>query len=817
MATSEATITIAAKDLASQDLKKILELLKATVEEKRKDTAATSTATEETGKWGQSQVMAGAAVAGVTVALVAAGAAIKRSVELMLEATQVADRYQFAEAQVDAALRRTAKDTDEAARMKARLMSVSARLATQTGVEVTQVQIATARYVAMGKSVDEAGRLASLAMDISARKGIEFADAAQKVAEVTRSNTGSFAELADATKGEEEALDAMTSKTAKSERMLKLLEERFGGAKSEIQGTQVAVNNLTNAKAGLVAEIGKLIDESGVVDLVLRPVTDVLGQMALEVKNNKKQYLDLALVMADKVVGAGEFIAKSLVVVVTAARTLGVGLEMLAVTSKIAWNNILQSVGTVQLALKELFVSMLSGFDTALEKMESLASSLGQDTLASGLRDARGALQGLIATEQAGAKARKSANAELGKNTSDYVNQLDSLGITQQRIMKQGADAWTAVDSASAKASANIEARRKKLAATQETAPNQDLKGARKEQDKLAAEGAARDAKKESALAAQVEVLRLQTKLLTTVNQQERVNLEYQIKIAQAKANAASIENAELATATLKKEQKEAELQRERALLDLQTQRGERAREQFVAELERQALLRKEREAAVQETVDGIMRVAESFDVLGSSSNQSIALAGKGLKSLTGAIGALYKANLNNNKQTAEGAKLTAGAYASIGEGVASLAGSMGASAILQAAILAPFNLAAGLAASANPATAPQAPMYYAAAAQYAVVAGMSAAGVGGGGGGGGGIGGTGLRDGAPSGPLSASDAAKESAEIFAEVFAEKTGGRNQSITIDLRNSIVASSGEQLYEEVRRSARTAGVDLDRRG
>ena len=811
MANEQATITIKVKDIASADLKKIASALEDVANGEQEAAQGATDNTTATSAMGKASSLAGAAIGATTAVVAAAAAGVVALTKAMLAATDVADGYQFAEAQVDAAVRRVAKDTAEAAKMKMQLLKVSQDLATATGAEVTEVQKITARYVQMGISVERAGKLASLAYDISARTGKDATEAAQKLAEVVRSNTGSFAELTDATKSEEEALDKMTSKTAKAERMIGILEERFGGAKSEIQGTQIATNNLSNAKQGLIAEIGKVIDESKLFSLVLSPLTAQINRMAKYVRDNKTALMDMALVLGTNVVKAGGLAAKVVTGVATAARLVAVGIKVLAVSSEIAWNNMLNVVSTVSQAIQGFMLKMVEGLQTTLTNMREMAEALGQDRIAASLRRAEAAVGGLINAQKKGIATLADGDKKRAESNKELVKSLVDLGKETETVIQQGADAYVKIDTVMENTVNNIRRARAEIAKAPAASATQDLTGQNKKQAKLSQDALKLDEKKKALLASQAKLLDLRTKLLSTTNQEEQINLDYQIKVMEAKNAAAQIDDAALAQATLRNGLKKAEIEKERALLDLNTKRGEKAKEQFLSELERQALARKEREAAVQETVAGIMSVANSFDVMGSSSNAAIAKAGKGLKSLTSAIGDLYKVNQLNNQKTAEGAKLTAGAYASIGEGVASLAGSMGASAILQAAILAPFNLAAGLAASANPATAAQAPFYYAAAAQYAVVAGMSAAGVGGKGG----SGGSGGAAGTSATPPAPSENAKQAAEVFAETFAEKTGGGGgQTIIFDMRGSMVLDENK-LFDQVNNSARAEGLDLRR--
>lgn len=755
MANEQATITIKVKDIASADLKKIASALNDVAEGENQAAQGANDNSAATSAMGKASSVAGAAIGATTVIVAAAAAGIVALTKAMLAATDVADGYQFAEAQVDAAVKRVAKSTGEAAKMKAQLLKISQDLAVATGAEVTEVQKITARYVQMGISVDRAGKLASLAYDISARTGKDATDAAQKLAEVVRSNTGSFAELTDATKSEEEALDKMTSKTAKAERMIGILEERFGGAKSEIQGTQIATNNLTNAKQGLIAEIGKVIDESGLFSLVLTPLTTQINRMAKYVRDNKTALMDMALVLGTNVVKAGGLAAKVVTGVATAARLVAVGIKVLAVSSEIAWNNMLNVVSTVSQAIQGFMLKMVEGLQTTLTNMREMAETLGQDRIAASLRRAEAAGGGLINAQKKGIANLADGDKKRAESNKELVKSLVDLGKETETVIQQGADAYVAIDTVMENTVNNIRKARAEIAKTPAASTSQDLTGQNKKQEKLRLDAAKLEAQKLN----EIHKKALEQRLADEMEQRVRWMAFWE------------------------------KLEEER-----------KAREEKAAEDRR-----KREEEDKKKTLADLMEIGAILDSLGQGSQGRLAGVGKSLAGIGKAVIAVKK----KSDGLTTGVEATQAAFSGAGQAAAGFAEGMGASATVQSAILAAFETAASIASFAM-GDIKGGVLHAAAAAQYAIVAGTSAGGSSGSSGGSGSASG-----GVTSGPPAPSENAKQAAEVFAETFAEKTGGGGgQTIIFDMRGSMVLDENK-LFDQVNSSARAEGLDLRR--
>ena len=799
----QATITLKLKDLATKGV----ERAKAAIDKYRKageDAGSSTSRLSQASKALSGSLGAMAAGAGVAAAgFVMVASALTALYKVTHIATEAADAYQFAEAQLDAAIRRTAKTSAEAVKMKKDLIETSKRLALSTGEEESAVQVLIAGYVKMGKSAEEAGKMASLAYDISGRTGMEAAKASESLAKVMRGNVGSFADLTDATKAEEDALNKMTSAGERTEFMLGILGERFAGGTSEIQGTQVATNNLINAKTRLVAMMGRAIDESGVFGAILSPLTDKLTKLGDKAEGSRDQLKDFALMVGKGVVKSVGVATKVILGLVTGAKLAGIGFKGLAIVGSIAMSELMRIVAKMSSATVSAFGDITASMDRLLEGLESIARATGNVKMIKMATEAREALQGISKSSKDLAKSLTGDVKLMEGTTAALKQELEGIGKATELALGDLATGIRKIDEMEGKALANIKKRRDALKTDKPT--DNAFNQRNKLQARLASLAKHREAKQQALMRQRLVIIQLETRLLRTKNEEEKIALRFMIAQNKVKLSSASIEFGALRTATLKKGMEEAEINRQKELLDLANLRLGKDVEAADKRLELQKELAENDAQMREEFAASIGGLGSAFDGMVESSSRGLKQIGTGLQGLATLGADVSRVVTESAKGSTEGALASAKALSTAGQSMSGFAQMMGASATAQAAILALFETGASVASFAA-GDIFGGTQHALAAGTFAAVAGKSATTSGGAAGGGGSA--------STGSPATPTQSTREAAELFAEELAGQLGGGGQGQQIVLNfDGAQIYSPETLIDHVAESAAAQGYDL----
>lgn len=745
----------------------------------------------------------GLVATGVEKALGLLSGGVQQVTALMSEALMVANRYQGAEAQLDAGLRASAKSAETYNATKAKAIKLSRELSLATGVEETEIQTLIARQLQLGLSYQESAENASLALDIMARKGIELKDASEKLAKVRRGEVGDLAELIDLTKREQEALEKMTSSSARTARMMELVRERFAGAKGEIQSSEVAVKNLQNAKNALTAEVGKLIDESGLYQAVLSPLTDAIYKQADATASNKKQTQLYALSLGADVIPILAKFALSLNMVYTLAEQSGVGLKMLGVLGESAAAVVGSSAALMGVALGTAMAQINDLQAKALQTAADAAEFLGKDDVAKALRTwGDGAA--------ASAKVIRDNVEDLEHAHKGYIMTITDTGSELEKVTKQqdvmlqaSADRIRGIESLERQALERIDKAKSAVEARDDTRRKAAVKG-ETVRAKLAGDAKALDAQGVALVNAQLKTAQERVKLQAMLTEGERINQRAVVARAELEERLLGIQDKRIREQTKIAELARIEAERQDAVIKL-------ADEVHKRDIARGDVLRAqeaEREAHLQRALDSTAALQAQLNALGDT--KGIRGLGAGLATVTGSISDARKVMREFAVSSKAGGQAAASALANAGKGAAGFAQALGASATTQAVILAAFEQAAAIASFAVGDIVSGA-QHQAAAIAFGSVAAMSASGGGGAKGGGGGSSG-GAAAAAATGGSTTGREAREGAEMLADALADKLGGSKGGVYFDMRGATILDENAW-FDRMQQAFRDNGVAL----
>lgn len=799
-----------------------------------------------------------AAVGLVTAGLAAAVAGMTALIAIARQATDTSAEYESANQKLAASLVGVGVSASAVDGELDRLGMTIAALSTESGQSIKDLRTSLASLVTVTGSAAKAERDLALATDISARAGVDLEAATEAVLDARKGSIGPIANLIQLTEQEEEAIEALGSKAARSAKLMELLTERFKGARAETQSSQLAIANLSNTTELLTARVGDVVDRSGVFAAVLAPLTKRLQEAEKWIKANSVEAQNLAIDFGQNLVKALGVFAIILLESVDAAAALYAGVQVLGGSLKMLPQIVEGAALLVQAGMLELADDVLGAIEDIVTGMQRAATALGRTELAKTLGEGldtvkrlRGGFQKELGDTQ---KAFKGVSDDINQTIDDQARALEGYAKLSGRL----SDTRKTVEEITKAAGDGLETQRKTLKVIRDTASttSKNAQTARKEVRALASAQAARIAMVKKlevdAINTQRELLRattdaqrdsLQLRLDSINREKERLGLESAAaRQAQRRLNAEikadelskqvaardvqriSIQQKRLKLAQVTAQTQETALQveldfsRQLAEIDAQGLKGaERELALLDAKIERQERLNSLREQELQqlteqrERLDGLAAGFESFASSSSVATRGVATGFAGVFKVVGQTREELARAGNDQKKAA---KATENALAASGQAAVTFAGALGASAAQQAAILAAFELASAIAAFAvgNVASGAQhlisAGIYGSIAATEAGAGpsgGGSSAGVGGGGGGGATAGGGGAN-------LEAVQ--QRSADMLAEAIGrELGGGGNTTIIYDNRGSLqLTPTG--LYEQVREGGRTRGVDLD---
>jgi hypothetical protein len=750
-------------------------------------------------------VTAGFNAAGIAAAKFVAGlAAVVAGTAASLEAFKEQDAVNRDLAD---SLRRAGLEGEALQQAYDKLQASAANLASDTLFGDEDILAAQAKYIQLTGDAALSTERMNTILGLASKQQIDTKAAAEKYAKALKGEVDSLKELTPVTKKQAEELAKMTDESAKAALAEKILAEAFGGTAQAISPTFNATKNLSDAKGDLLQKIGEVIERSGVIPVILDPVTRAFRWVESSINDNSEaiqHYIIDGVQMAiDKLIEGTEVVEdwrEEIAAGYAVVKGFGLGLHA---TQKII-QILIRSVGVFASTALAGLIDGLGGF---IKMAADAAEIIGDDGLAMQLRGAVKAAESLSGELEDFAADQI---VEIGEDAEGVAESFDAIGEAIGDIDKN-ADALGNF----------VKAGRKELEGV-----NRELIKTRKEVKKLgevpggtggagakgdpAANQIKINAEKARQRKIQDEINALKLQSLLSDDEEIKLATEYQVKLLEIEKQKLKGSDKELAAA-------QANFDLQQKLLAInereQTRIDDLRKEAQQDELDRI----KDLQEAEQARFDAVLA---AYDQLASTSSGFFteeagaggALAGT-IGTITAAIGKLTLEVKDHNTSLEQGADAAAGAIATAGQAAAAGAKAAGASVRKEAIILGFFEAALAAAAVAkgiggNPAGFVEAAQHGIASAAFFSTAAKA------GGGGGGATAGASATGGRSSGSSrSTQREVQRQQDSLSDTLEELLGDSSRQITI-INDNRGALFGAQAEDEV---AQMSARGLSRRG
>lgn len=688
------------------------------------------------------------------------------------------------------------------------LQATASEFATKTLFGDEQILASMAKYSQLTGDAQMSTEQLSTVLGIAAKQQIDADKAAEKYARAMKGEVDALKELTPITKAQAEELNKLDDEAKKSARAQEILQQQFAGTAEGISPTFNAIKNLEDAKGDLVQKIGEVIEASGVVPVILEPVTKVFRSLESAIGDNNVM---IQTYIVNGVLKAVQGFKAFLIMLRDNVEYVGASITTIKLFGE-AFLAVGKVVNLLVDGVSVLVGSALSGLFAALQSLLSLAATaadkLGQDGLAANLRIASDTADGMADTFGGVAKGSmaklEGGAASLGESFGSMADDISNADADVAMAGK-GLDATLktveGIEKKIEKTRANITDMRKSAPRTGGgggggAPPTPPKDEARAEREK--AEAKRKQAEYEEKLAG------IKLEALRAADPMEKAALEYQARQLEIQHRGLEGNARELAMT-------EAALALEGKLVSLEDERARRAEERArAAEQRHQEEMARAEERIATERQE-FATISQGLTSLRSGSTVADGLAATLGKSVD-AVGELAAETKRVEQGLIDGSEASVSGLAAVGGAAATVADAMGASAAKQAGILALFETAAA-AASFAVGNIPSGIQHSIAAATYAAVAATSSAR----GAGGGAASGGGARTSAlgANGRDGARREAERSADILAERLGSELGGAQVvNITFDQRGAVNGRMGPEVENQV---AQAAEAGLRRRG
>lgn len=683
----------------------------------------------------------------------------------------------------------------------AELEATAARVSEATGIGDEEILSGLARFTQVTGDAAASQKDLSIILGIAAKEKMGAREAANIYGRALKGEIGPLKDITSLTKEQEAELNKMTDTEERAAYVTQLLGDQFAGLAENVSPTFLAIDNLSNAKGDLIQKMGEFIEESGLVPIVLDPITKAMRWMESAIEDNQEdltqwlygtvlngidnliaftKMIDENRKTIAELVVAGQIMAKGFVILID---TVDFVYEALKTLAALMGEQLLGAFADFTGMAGDLAETLDLSIAPSLQKVAAGARGLA-DTAGGIARDgiegmgnaARSMVEGFDGSvELLGTVGEKAEMIGEGARfaTKELKNARDAV-VDLSKTTKEQRDQDIILPGGKPRKPKNPAADAKTLADAQRVI---DAEAKRLEQIKAQQEAAA---ERQRLAAGELGVL-------NATSEEERIRLQYVYDIQRAREQGLIGAEMELAV-------RQAEVKRLEAIKDLEEERAEKAKEDL------EEMLASQR--AFSDTV--------------MANIESMAKQGEAISSLIGLTTELAAIQQQYSASVIDGGQATQAALSASGQAAVTFAAAIGASAQVQAGILAVFETANAVAAFASQQYGKGA-QHLAAAALYGVAAAKpnpeGKASRGGGGGGG-----SAAR--ASASTPTRSQQQRSTADDLREVLTDVFGtGQQINITYDFRGSTNLSDNpakvRELATMVEGDQRSRGIDLDR--
>jgi len=415
--------------------------LAATTAETKKYDEASGTAAGATDKQaaGTSKLAGGlkdGLVGGLKIAAVGLGAmtaALAGAAAGVIMLSKAGSEQQKVDAQLMAGIKSTGATAEEAAERYKNLTGVVGGAVVGMGA-IFGDEVLTAGlgdFVRMTGKAEAGAEDLDRIMKISLATGKDIQASAKVAAAVQKGDMAALVKLTALTKEQAAALTKIKDPTERAAAANAILDKTLQGVDVRTQTAQGAIARFGNVSGDLTQELGKVINESGGLTVVMDLLAVAGEKVVAFVAENSVQLQHMANVIARYVISALHSLGSILLDVVWSIKDFGLNLEAVGFVAKLAAGTILGVFAKLQELMTKIFLGLVNtvsgAFDSIVSSAISVATALRQTGLVETLTKAK---DGIAEISDA---INKSQNESSDANTA-YAQGLKDQAMAEAKL-----------------------------------------------------------------------------------------------------------------------------------------------------------------------------------------------------------------------------------------------------------------------------------------------------------------------------------------------------------------------------------------------
>ena len=343
-------------------------------------------------------------------------------------------------ARLGGALRARISDADE---LEAAWSTMQASIGEQAGrTDFGDEELSNAAVVLQQLTGDYQAAAAGLGTvaDVSVATGKSLEESSKIVGKALKGDVEALRELTPLTREQAAALAKETDASKRAAAANDILKASFAGAATTAGTARGVIKELDDAKGDLAQQMGRVVNQAGLVQAILGPVGEGMREMEAAAGENSVQLQHLALMAGDHLVTAlelaieaGAFAVDSFYALKAGVSASASGLEGLISMAEIS------ARGLASLS-NDVLAGLLERLEGGAELAERMAQAVGADGLAARIGQARASVAdlrgGIEELEQSNLAGIREEMESLERSGQEIAGAMGEYQAASQRVLE---------------------------------------------------------------------------------------------------------------------------------------------------------------------------------------------------------------------------------------------------------------------------------------------------------------------------------------------------------------------------------------------
>ena len=337
------------------------------------------------------------AAAGLTGTLGALGGAVVGVVKVTGDLSTAGSEQQVVFDRLSASVIGVTSDVSSARAEFARLQGLIGEQAGLTDFGDEEISDALTEYIDKTGTAAVSTEELSTILGIATQRQKSTTEAANILAKARSGDVEALKELTPLTKDQAATLAKEKDETLRAEKAIAILSKQYAGLANTTGTARGSIKELDDAKGDLVQQAGRLVNELGIVQAFLDPVTNASRELEQALSDNSVEIQNVAITIAEGLLTGLEVGTEALYFTVDGALALAAGMEAIGEGGRIAIS-IVEIVGRGLMSFgTDVLGAVLEQIGEFSDTAEDIARRIGADDLADQIAGAGSAVDGFKA------------------------------------------------------------------------------------------------------------------------------------------------------------------------------------------------------------------------------------------------------------------------------------------------------------------------------------------------------------------------------------------------------------------------------------